>query len=85
MQYSAEDFERYWYSLKYRRLIKERYTKKKVVVSVDEDQTEEMGIERGVRQGYCLSPTIFNIYAEKPTEKALEKARSMSVVGERKL
>ena len=40
-------------------LIKEIYTKQKVVVRVHEDEAEEMGIGGGFRQGCCLTPTLF--------------------------
>ncbi|MFP3020651.1 MAG: hypothetical protein ACEY3F_04890 [Wolbachia sp.] len=38
-----------------------------------DDDTEEMRIGRGVRQGCCQSLALFNLYAEKLTEKALEQ------------
>ena len=66
-----------------RRLIKELYCRQTVVVRVGEEETEEMGIGRGVRQGCCLSPMLFNVYAERLTEKALENERGVVIGGER--
>lgn len=56
-----------------RRLIKQLYIKQKVVVRIDKDEMEEMGIGKGVNQRCCLSPALSNIHDEKLTEKALEK------------
>ena len=49
--------------------------KRQVVVRVDEDNI-------GVSRECCVSPTLFNIYAEKLTEEALGKARRIVVEDE---
>lgn len=46
---------------------------------------KKMCIGRGVRQRYCLFPTLFNIHVKKLIEDALEKPRSVVVGGERPL
>lgn len=38
-----------------------------------------MNIGRGVRQGCCMPPVLFNIYVEKLVERALEKLRGVVV------
>ena len=53
-----------------------------MLVKVGGDETEEMRNGRGFRQAFCLSPTIFNIYAEKLTKQALEKLKGILVGGE---
>ncbi|KAL1446126.1 hypothetical protein WDU94_014018 [Cyamophila willieti] len=55
-----------------RRLIRELYKGQKVVVRVENEETEEITIGRGVRQGCCMSPALFNLYAEKLLEEALK-------------
>jgi len=36
------------------------------------DKTETVIIRKGVRQGYPLSPTLFNIYVEQPIKEIRE-------------
>src|SRR5207248_220133 len=55
-----------------RRLILNLYMKQKVVVKVMQEYSEESDIGRGVRQGCCMSPLLFNIYAETMMTEAME-------------
>uniref|UniRef100_A0A8D8WNZ2 Craniofacial development protein 2 n=1 Tax=Cacopsylla melanoneura TaxID=428564 RepID=A0A8D8WNZ2_9HEMI len=66
-----------------RRLIRELYKGQKVVVRVEDEETEEVVIGRGVRQGCCMSPVLFNLYAEKLMEEALEQSSGVSVGSEK--
>ncbi len=43
-------------------LIKNMYNQNKCAVKIGQQRTEYFSQERGVRQGCCLSPTLFNIY-----------------------
>jgi len=43
-------------------LIKSMYTECKCGVKINTKRTRYLSQERGVRQGCCLSPTLFNIY-----------------------
>lgn len=47
---------------------------------VDQVLTENIEIQRGVRQGCILSPLLFNIYAEAIFEEALENAEEGVIV-----
>uniref|UniRef100_A0A8D8R6E3 Craniofacial development protein 2 n=1 Tax=Cacopsylla melanoneura TaxID=428564 RepID=A0A8D8R6E3_9HEMI len=62
-----------------RRLIRELYKGQKVVVRVEDEETEEITIGRGVRQGCCMSPSLFNLYAEKLLEEALRDTPGIQV------
>ncbi|KAI5755358.1 hypothetical protein M8J77_016188 [Diaphorina citri] len=66
-----------------RRLIRQLYKGQKVVVRVEEEETEEIIIGRGVRQGCCMSPALFNLYAEKLLEEALENSPGVRVGNEK--
>jgi hypothetical protein len=44
----------------------------KAKVRVGDEYTEECEIGRGVRQGCCLSPLLFNLYTEEMMKEALE-------------
>ncbi|KAI5743600.1 hypothetical protein M8J77_020048 [Diaphorina citri] len=68
---------------KERRLIRQLYKGQKVVVRVEEEETEEIIIGRGVRQGCCMSPALFNLYAEKLLEEALENSPGVRVGNEK--
>ena len=46
-----------------RRLISKFYIEQKVKVRLDQGETRSVQFERGVRQGCCLSPILFNCTA----------------------
>ncbi|KAI5738261.1 hypothetical protein M8J77_004739 [Diaphorina citri] len=66
-----------------RRLISEIYRGQRVVVKLGNDETEEIQIGRGVRQGCCMSPTLFNLYAEVIMNEALDQSKGIVIGGER--
>ena len=55
-----------------RRLISNLYTAQSVKVRLNRGETRSVKIGRGVRQGCCLSPTMFDLYSEGLTKEALE-------------
>jgi hypothetical protein len=55
-----------------RRLIMNVYMIQKAVVKIQQEFSDESEISRGVRQGCCMSPLLFNIYAEAMMMGAME-------------
>src|ERR1041385_1407630 len=55
-----------------RRLIMNLYMNQKAVVKVMQEYSEESDMGRGVRQGCCMSPLLFSIYAESMMIEAME-------------
>ena len=55
-----------------RRLIAILYLNQKSVVKVMQEYSEDSDIGRGVRQGCCISPMLFNIYAEVMMSEAMD-------------
>ncbi|RVE51364.1 hypothetical protein evm_003919 [Chilo suppressalis] len=54
------------------RIIKNLYWNQRATVRIEGEETEEVEIKRGVRQGCSLSPTLFNLYSEAIMAEALE-------------
>ena len=52
-----------------KRLISKLYMDQGVKVRVDRGETRSVKTGRGVRQGCCLSPILFNLYSELLTRK----------------
>jgi hypothetical protein len=55
-----------------RRLISNLHMAQSVKVRLNRGETRSVKIGRGVREGCCLSPILFNLYSEYPTKEALE-------------
>jgi hypothetical protein len=55
-----------------RRLISKLYMDRRVKVRLDRGETRSVQNGRGVRQGCCLSPILFNLYTEYLAKKALD-------------
>ena len=64
-----------------RRLISELYMGQTAVVKIGEEYSKPCVIGRGVRQGCCLSPLLFSLYAEVMMNEALEDTEEGVVVG----
>ena len=59
-----------------RRLISKLYLVGNVKVQLDQEKTKIVKIGREVRQGFCLSPIVFNLYSEYFNKKALEELKT---------
>ena len=55
-----------------RRLIMNLYMNQKAVIKIQQEVSDECEIGSGVRQGCCMSPLLFNIYAEAMMIEAME-------------
>lgn len=64
------------------RLIQNIYWEQKASVLVDDNETDKIIIQRGVRQGCVLSPTLFNVYSEVIFNEALEGQCGVRTGGE---
>jgi hypothetical protein len=65
-----------------RRLISKLYKDQSAKVWLDQGVTNSVKVGRGVRQGYCLSPLLFNLYSEYVTQEALEGLGDFKVEGQ---
>jgi hypothetical protein len=55
-----------------RRIISNLYMAQSVKVPLNRGKTSSVKIGTGVRQGYCLSPILFNLYSECLSKEVLE-------------
>jgi len=65
-----------------RRLIRNLYMAQSVKVRLNRGETRSVKIRRGVRQGCCLSPILFNLYSEYLTKEALEGLADLKIGGQ---
>ena len=65
-----------------RRLIRNLYMARSVKVRLNRGETRSVKIERGIRQGCCLSPILFNLYSEFPTKESLEGFGDFKIGGQ---
>ena len=65
-----------------RRLIRKLYMEQKVKERLDREETRSVQIGRGVRQGCCLSPILFNLYSECLTKDALDGLGDFNIGGQ---
>jgi len=65
-----------------RRLISNLYMAQSVTVRLNRGETRSVKIGRGVRQGCCLSPILFNLYSEYLTKEALEELGDFKIGGQ---
>src|SRR5215471_8261451 len=65
-----------------RKLISNLYMAQSVKIRLNRGETSIMKIGRGVRQGCCLSPILFNLYSECLTKEALEGFGDFKIGGQ---
>ena len=65
-----------------RRLITKLYMEQKVKVRLGRAETRSVQTGRGVRQGCCLSPILFNLYSECLTKEALDGFGDFNIRGQ---
>ena len=54
-----------------KRLISNLYMAQSVKVRLNRGETKRVKIGRGIRQGCCLSPILFNLYSEYLTKESI--------------
>jgi len=65
-----------------RRLISKLYMDLRVKVRLDRGETRSVQIGRGVRQGCCLLPILFDLYSECLTKEALDGLGGFNIGGQ---
>jgi hypothetical protein len=65
-----------------RRLISNLYMAQSVRVRLNRGKTRSVNIGRGVRQGCCLSPILFNLYRVCLTKEALKGFGDFKIGGQ---
>jgi retron-type reverse transcriptase len=64
-----------------RSLINNLFMAQSVKIQLNRGETRSVKIGRGVRQGCCLSPIVFNLYSECITKEALKGFREFKIGG----
>lgn len=91
--FDCVDHERMWNTLRDMgfpehliHLLHNLYDNQEAVVRTEFGDTENFGIGKGVRQGCILSPSLFNLYAERVMREAgVEESEAGIMIGGRKL
>ena len=65
-----------------RKLISNLYMTQRDKVRLNRGETRSVKTGRGVRQGCCLSPILFNLYSECITKEALEGFGDFKIGGQ---
>jgi hypothetical protein len=65
-----------------RRLINNLYMAQSVKVRLSRGETSSVKIGRGIIQGFCLSPILFNLCSECLTKEALEGFGDLKIGGQ---
>src|SRR2546425_4797524 len=64
-----------------RRLIINLYWRQHAVVRWDGEVSREVGVVKGVRQGYVISPILFNLYSKFMINEAMENVEEIKFNG----
>ena len=64
-----------------RRLIRNLYMGQRVKLRLNQGETDSVKIGRGVRQGCCMSPILFNLYVEYLMKEALAEFEDFKIEG----
>ena len=62
-------------------LVKSFHDHMKASVRMDGELLEEFEVTNGLRQGYTMAPTLFNLYACVVAEKWVERVKEITDVG----
>jgi hypothetical protein len=65
-----------------RRLISNLYMAQSAKIRLNRQETSSVKTGRGVRQGCCLSPILFNLYSECLTKETLEGVGDLKIEGQ---